>query len=319
MCTRKGTEGSNPSLSASLRQAYGWQASRQPTTTVAGHGRFGQNLGRRLRAIGWAKAGMTLSIGASLVPSRVTLLGLLWGVPVDACRGPVTGSAHRTPHSIQEKRCGHSCLAGGVTDLGVRSGGWLGLGMPRSVAPQQVTGYVQHSRCDQNGKKTGYLPIHSRRFVDQTNTNEGKDPSGKFPSPARRKTHHDQNKPDEAHLGNRRLRKGIRHPFSNCDDHDYHDEQRADNSRDPTTHGCGEAGCFHKCMFWSNGERLLAGGGSGDGLTIGAAAPPRSFRQVLCCAAVPSRPPPARVYTLSHASPCRASELCAYRLSRLQG
>ena len=26
MCTRKGTEGSNPSLSASLRQAYGWQA-----------------------------------------------------------------------------------------------------------------------------------------------------------------------------------------------------------------------------------------------------------------------------------------------------
>ena len=31
----QGTVGSNPTLSASLRQAYGWQAIRQPTTTVA--------------------------------------------------------------------------------------------------------------------------------------------------------------------------------------------------------------------------------------------------------------------------------------------
>ena len=43
------------------------------------------------------------------------------------------------------------------------------------------------------------------------------------------------------------MRKHIphRHPFSNCYDHDYNDEQCADDSSDPTTHGCGEAGCFH--------------------------------------------------------------------------
>ncbi len=80
MCTRKGTEGSNPSLSASLRQAYGWAG--QPSTDHD-RGRPWSLLAEPRAKAARHRLGESghdpHSIGATLIPSRVTLLGLLWG------------------------------------------------------------------------------------------------------------------------------------------------------------------------------------------------------------------------------------------------
>jgi hypothetical protein len=77
----------------------------------------------------------------------------------------------------------------------------------------------------------------------QTKTNEGKAPSGKFPTPPDKNAYQNQSQCDVTQLNNRCLRHRIRHPFSNCDKHNSSGEHRADDSRQPTTHGCGQQ-CF---------------------------------------------------------------------------
>jgi hypothetical protein len=72
----------------------------------------------------------------------------------------------------------------------------------------------------------------------QTPSDKRQGASRKFPSPPAQNANHHQSQREEPNLNPHWLRKGIWHPFADCDKHDYQDKQRAEDSSNPTTGGC---------------------------------------------------------------------------------